>query len=58
MDKLDDISGDEWKFQQDNALVYALKETIQWMKDYHLDERTIWWPVKSLDLNPIENVWR
>ncbi|KAH8746594.1 hypothetical protein F5883DRAFT_585290 [Diaporthe sp. PMI_573] len=58
MDELDDITANEFKFQQDNAFIYALKETVAWMKRHENDlwDRTIWWPAKSPDLNPIESV--
>lgn len=41
MDELDDISADEWKFQQDNASIHASKETVAWMKENDLWDRTI-----------------
>ena len=58
IDKLDDITANEFKFQQDNASIHALKETVAWMKRHENDlwDRTIWWPAKSPDLNPIELV--
>ena len=45
-----------WIFQQDNAPIHTSKCTKTWMEDNNV--AILDWPARSLDLNPIENVWR
>ena len=44
-----------WMFQQDNAIIHTAKVTRQWLAQRSI--RTVPWPVRSSDLNIIENVW-
>ncbi len=49
------FSGDnEWIFQQNNAPCYTATTVTTWLKDNQVN---VPWPARSLDLNPIENVW-
>ncbi len=49
------IGGEHWKFQQDNASVHTARSTIEWFNQHNI--RTMQWPARSPDLNPIENMW-
>ena len=44
-----------WIFQQDNAPIHISKCTRTWMEDKNV--AILDWPARSLDSNPIENVW-
>lgn len=41
---------------QDNSVVHTSYETLQWFQD-HPEIELIRWPVRSPDLNIVENVW-
>ena len=45
----------DFVFQQDNAAIHVSNSTKQWFADHHIV--IIAWPARSLDLNPIENLW-
>lgn len=49
-------SANEFTFQQDNAPTHTSFFTQQWFAN-HPEILRMEWPVKSPDLNPIENVW-
>lgn len=49
------IGGRGWIFQQDNAPMHTSNSTRQWLSDEGV--RTMDWPARSPDLNPIENLW-
>lgn len=49
-------SASEFTFQQDNAPMHTSYFTRQWFAN-HPEIIRMEWPVKSPDLNPIENVW-
>jgi transposase len=42
-------------FQQDRATIHTANSTVQWLRNNNV--RTINWPSKGADLNPIENLW-
>ena len=48
--------GEDFMFQQDNALIHTSISTRQWLREH--DVTLLDWPPKSRDANPIENQWR
>jgi DDE superfamily endonuclease len=50
-----DLAGPGWKFQQDNASIHKAKTIMDWFSKNKV--AVVDWPVKSPDLNIIENLW-
>lgn len=49
------LGGREWIFQQDNASIHVSKSTLGWLDSKNV--RRLDHPVKSPDMNPMENLW-
>lgn len=49
------IAGRGWIFQQDNAPIHSSRSTTAWLEQKRV--RTMDWPARSPDLNPMENLW-
>lgn len=42
-------------FQQDNASIHTSSVTKSWFESRKIE--LMWWPARSPDLNPVENIW-
>ena len=42
-------------FQQDNASIHTSSATKSWFNERKIE--LLWWPARSPDLNPVENIW-
>ncbi|OXA53531.1 Transposable element Tc3 transposase [Folsomia candida] len=49
------IGGRGWILQQDNASIHASRSTMEFLTRKNV--RTLPWPARSPDLNPMQNLW-
>ncbi|GBO07046.1 hypothetical protein AVEN_118296-1 [Araneus ventricosus] len=45
------------QFQHDNATPHALRVATKWLQEHSSDFRHFHWPLKSPDMNIIEDIW-
>lgn len=51
-----EFMGQNYYFHQDNASIHVSKHSMNWLKVNF--PNLLDWPAETLDLNPVENVWK